>query len=392
MPSFADLLNHGAQNAWLFIPSAILLGALHGLEPGHSKTMMAAFIIAVRGTVAQAVMLGLAATVSHTLIVWVIALGGMYLWRGVAPEAFEPWFQLLSGLIIIAMALWMLWRVREDRRLATLASGHGHHHHHGHNHDHHDHAHSHHGHDETRTIDTGHGVVEISIFEEGVPPRWRMKALSGGPWFARDVIITTERPDGTTQKFTFGDRNGYLESYDEIPEPHQFMARVSLGHGNHSHDYDLSFVEGHGHDHLHEQEQGLKLATDGYQDAHELAHANDIRKRFQNRNVTNWQILIFGLTGGLIPCPAAITVLLLCLQVKEFSLGAVLVLCFSIGLAITLVSVGAAAALSIRYASNRTSWFSTVAQKAPYVSGLLIIAVGIYVSLHGLTQLMARGA
>ncbi|XLM23131.1 nickel/cobalt efflux protein RcnA, partial [Chromobacterium piscinae] len=31
-------------NAWLFIPSAIALGALHGLEPGHSKTMMAAFI------------------------------------------------------------------------------------------------------------------------------------------------------------------------------------------------------------------------------------------------------------------------------------------------------------------------------------------------------------
>ncbi len=392
MPSFAELLSQGAQNAWFFIPSAILLGALHGLEPGHSKTMMAAFIIAIRGTVAQAIMLGLAATVSHTAVVWAIALGGMYLWRGVAPEAFEPWLQLFSGLIIIAMALWMLWRVREDGRLALLASGRDHSHDHHHDHHGRDHhaEHSHHGHDETRRIDTGHGVVELSIFEDGVPPRWRMETLSGGPWHASDVVVTTERPDGSILTFTFRDRDGYLESSDEIPEPHQFKARVSLGHGNHSHDYDLLFGEGHGHDHLHEQEQGLKLATDGYQDAHALAHANDIRHRFQNRNVTNWQILIFGLTGGLIPCPAAITVLLLCLQVKEFSLGAVLVLCFSIGLAITLVSVGAAAALSIRYASSRISWFSTVAQKAPYVSGLLIIAVGIYVSLHGLTQLMAR--
>ncbi|MRE26914.1 HoxN/HupN/NixA family nickel/cobalt transporter, partial [Klebsiella quasipneumoniae] len=50
--------------AWFFIPSAILLGALHGLEPGHSKTMMAAFIIAIKGTIKQAVMLGLAATIS----------------------------------------------------------------------------------------------------------------------------------------------------------------------------------------------------------------------------------------------------------------------------------------------------------------------------------------
>ena len=83
MLSFSDLLAQGASHAWLFIPSAILLGALHGLEPGHSKTMMAAFIVAIRGTVDQAVLLGVTATISHTLIVWGIGLGGMYLWQGV---------------------------------------------------------------------------------------------------------------------------------------------------------------------------------------------------------------------------------------------------------------------------------------------------------------------
>ena len=59
MPTFAELLQQGAAHAWLFVPSAILLGALHGLEPGHSKTMMAAFIIAIRGTMWQAVLLTL---------------------------------------------------------------------------------------------------------------------------------------------------------------------------------------------------------------------------------------------------------------------------------------------------------------------------------------------
>ena len=49
MLSFSELIAQGASHAWLFIPSAILLGALHGLEPGHSKTMMAAFIVAIRG-------------------------------------------------------------------------------------------------------------------------------------------------------------------------------------------------------------------------------------------------------------------------------------------------------------------------------------------------------
>ena len=54
-----------------------MLGALHALEPGHSKSLMAAFIIAIRGTIPQAVLLGLSAAVGHTLIVWLLALIGL---------------------------------------------------------------------------------------------------------------------------------------------------------------------------------------------------------------------------------------------------------------------------------------------------------------------------
>src|SRR4029077_19026041 len=114
MPEFATLLQQG--NSRLFVPSAVLLGALHGLEPGHSKTMMAAFIVAIRGTVAQAMLLGLAATISHTLIVWGIALGGLYLWRGLDPETVEPYFQIASAVIIVGIALWMLWRTYREQR------------------------------------------------------------------------------------------------------------------------------------------------------------------------------------------------------------------------------------------------------------------------------------
>jgi nickel/cobalt exporter len=118
MTSFTELLQQGASNAWFFIPSAILLGALHGLEPGHSKTMMAAFIVAVRGTVFQAVLLGLAATVSHTAIVWGIALTGMYLFKGIDAETTEPYFQLVSAAIIIGIAAWMFWRTWQDQQRA----------------------------------------------------------------------------------------------------------------------------------------------------------------------------------------------------------------------------------------------------------------------------------
>ncbi len=72
------------------------------------------------------------------------------------------------------------------------------------------------------------------------------------------------------------------------------------------------------------------------------AHANEIKMRFAGRDVTTGQIILFGPTGGLIPCPASITVLLLCLQLKQIALGATLVLYFSVGLAATMVTVGVA--------------------------------------------------
>lgn len=382
MTPFADLLSQGAAHAWLFIPSAIFLGALHGLEPGHSKTMMAAFIVAIRGTVKQAVLLGVAATISHTAIVWGIALTGMYLWRGVQAETLEPYFQLLSGLIIIGVALWMVWRTYTDRQSFLDVAKHAH----GDDHDH-DHGH-HHCHGSAHHVNTGHGQVELSIFEDGVPPRWQLKTISGHHWHDHDVTVTTTRADGSVETFTFVDRGGYLESVDEIPEPHEFVARLSLGHGGHSHDYDLPYSE---HHHAHEGEGAFDMGGEAYEDAHQRAHGLDIERRFKSQNVTNWQIALFGLTGGLIPCPAAITVLLLCLQLREISLGAVLVLCFSIGLAITLVSVGVVAALSVRHAGTRFPWLSKIASRAPYISGVLILLVGFYVCWHGLAGLQANG-
>jgi len=362
MTEFATILQNG--NGWLFVPSAILLGALHGLEPGHSKTMMAAFIIAIRGTVGQAVLLGLSATISHTAVVWAVAMAGLYFGQNWNAEATEPYFQIASAVLIIGVALWMLWRVRRDQVAA---------------HDHH--------HDQVKKIDTGHGVVHLKVFEDGVPPRFRLyrEGNRGHQWTANEVRIETERSNGGRQKFQFIQRDGFLESEQEIPEPHEFVARLSLGHSGHSHDYDVEFVEHHHH--AISDYAGLNVDVPGYQDAHELAHANDIRRRFANRQVTTGQIVIFGLTGGLIPCPASITVLLLCLQLKKIALGASLVLCFSIGLAMTMVASGAIAALSVKHAQKHWGGFGAFARKAPYLSSGLILIVGCYIGYHGLIAL-----
>ncbi|MFH0475719.1 nickel/cobalt efflux protein RcnA [Kluyvera ascorbata] len=277
MNDFTTLLQQG--NAWFFIPGAILLGALHGLEPGHSKTMMAAFIVAIRGTLKQAVLLGLAATLSHTVVVWVIAMAGMWFGRGWDAQTAEPWFQLLSGIIIIVIALWMLWRTWRESRGA---------------HDHHDHAHHHHAHD----------------------------------------------------------------------------------HDHH-----------HGHEHHHDHDHHNLVDAD-WQDAHQRAHAEEINRRFKGQEVTTGQIVLFGLTGGLIPCPASITILLICLQLKHVALGATLVLSFSVGLALTLVASGAIAAIGLKHMSKRWSGFGELSRKAPWFSGALIILVGLYIMGHGISALV----
>jgi nickel/cobalt exporter len=378
MPDIAALLQQGAASSWLFIPSAILLGALHGLEPGHSKTMMAAFIVAVRGTVAQAVMLGLAATLSHTAVVWAVALIGIYFGSQQNIETSEPYFQVASAVMIIGIALWMMWRTARIQRAA---------HDHDHGHDHaEDHGHAHNHDAPIKHIDTGHGALRLELFETHSPPRFRVYAEDTHcrAWLTpATVSIEIERPDGQRQQFTVQQRGEFLESLEEIAEPHEFVVRLRLGHDDHTHDYDVEFTE-HGHAHAVADYAGLDAAAPGYQDPHELAHANDIRRRFTNREVTNGQILMFGLTGGLIPCPASITVLLLCLQLKRITLGAVLVFSFSIGLALTLVLSGVVAAVSMRHATKRWSGFGDIARKAPYFSGVVILLVGLYVGYQGL--------
>src|SRR5262249_52218158 len=115
-----------------------------------------------------------------------------------------------------------------------------------------------HAHEAARRIDTGHGVIAVEVFEDGVPPRWRIRSVRGEAWPANEGQVATQRPGGARQTFGFVDRGEYLEASDEIPEPHEFLARVSLGHGGHTHDYELEFVEHehgheHGHDHAHDR-------------------------------------------------------------------------------------------------------------------------------------------
>ena len=106
-------------------------------------------------------------------------------------------------------------------------------HHHGHSHGH-GHDHGGHDHDEARRITTSGGVIKLDVFEDGVPPRFRLHAETGPAPTAQSASVETVRPDGARQSFALVDRGDYLESIDEIPEPHAFTAHVRMGSESHA--------------------------------------------------------------------------------------------------------------------------------------------------------------
>jgi cation diffusion facilitator family transporter len=120
---------------------------------------------------------------------------------------------------------------------AWLLSGgeHGHHHH-GHHHGHDEH------HDETLRI----GGLLVEIHEDGVPPRFRIRAEAGT--LPASAEIETRRADGSVQHFRLVGAGAWLDSVEIIPEPHDFSARVTLDGVTH----ELVFEEHeHGHHAAH---------------------------------------------------------------------------------------------------------------------------------------------
>ena len=383
MLPISELIQQGATNLWVFIPTAVLLGALHGLEPGHSKTMMASFIIAVKGTMGQAALLGLCAALSHSLIVWALAAAALKFGNELIAEQAEPYFMLLSALVVIGVSIWMFLRTRTDEAAAQA------------------HQHAPHG---GKVINTGHDIVELEVFETGVPPRFRLHAydhamLAKALDTKLNITLETIRPDGAKQAFDLKPSGLFWESEQEIPEPHEFEAVLSMGHGDHVHRFEVHFSEedhGHGHDHAHHHHShdigDDLLGGDGtYQDAHERAHAEDIKRRFVGQKVSTGQIALFGLTGGLVPCPASVTIMLICLHLKQYTLGAVMVASFSLGLAISLVSVGVIAAWGARHVGKQLGHgrFGDLARKMPYFSSALMALVGALMGVQAWLQIAA---
>ncbi len=170
--------------------AALLFGALHALQPGHGKTLVAAYLVGSRGTVRHAITLGSIVTFTHTASV--LALGTLLLAfsQTIKPERILPGLTAASGLLVVGLGLTLLrTRLREVWRGVTHHHDHDHdHHHHDHDHDHHHHHHDdhdhhhHHDHHDHHHHHHGHGRHSHSHeLPERITPRSLIAlGISGG--------------------------------------------------------------------------------------------------------------------------------------------------------------------------------------------------------------------
>lgn len=121
---FTELIQEQHLSVWFLFTAALIaigLGGLHALEPGHGKTIVAAYLVGSRGTARHACLLGLIVTVSHTAGVFALGAITLYGSRYIVPEHLYPWLGAFSGITIAALGCYMLLR-----RLTGAATDHSH--------------------------------------------------------------------------------------------------------------------------------------------------------------------------------------------------------------------------------------------------------------------------
>ena len=265
----------------LALAGAVGLGAFHALEPGHGKTVVAAYLVGSRGTARHALSLGLIVTATHTAGVYLLGVVTLYASRYVVPERLYPWLGVLSGLVIAGVGCALLLRRYaggETTPTHRHTHGHGHMHAHGHTH-----AHTH----------------------------------------------------------------GHTHGHAHTP--------------NHSHHHDLALEPTHGHAqgaHQHHQQPG--------------------------ETVSFRELLALGVTGGIVPCPAALVVLLSAIALQRIGFGLLLIIAFSVGLATVLIAIG----LLMVYARHFMSRFQgeglCITRWLPLTSAAIITVLGLAMVIQAL--------
>ncbi len=143
------------------------------------------------------------------------------------------------------------------------------------------------------------GFVEVSIFEANTPPCFRLyffDANNNRSPIIPNISLETIRPDGVTQIFHCNQIDNYLESFEHIPEPHEFKLHLTINKKI----YNVSFTEDEhhheGHSHHHENGTGILGWIKGkYAHSHNAVDKIDNTMESNERGIQALKISLAGL-------------------------------------------------------------------------------------------------
>ncbi len=311
---------------------AVALGAMHALAPGHGKTLMAAVAAARGGKARMKDVLPLAASVTVTHTLGVVALGLLVTAGSAAAPSVIAWLGIASGALVTAAGATLVRRAWRNRQ---QAHGHPYPHDDPHSHDHDDdHGHPHpHPHPHPHDSEHAHERTPVLVGAHG------QATPTGHP--------------------------------HEHPHPH---AHPRPEH-EHSHDRGHSHESDHPHSHPHTVEH----THGGFTHTH--ATAPTLRGT-----------ILLGFAGGLVPSPSAVVVLVGAAALGQAWFGLLLVVAYGVGLALTLTAAGFAVVKLgtgvTRVLDKRPRWTNSpltalVRRTAPVGSALVVVALGVGLVLKG---------
>jgi nickel/cobalt transporter (NicO) family protein len=319
--AFADLANGGELTPTFILFAvgvAIVLGAAHALQPGHGKTIVAAYLVGSRGTARHALFLGGTVTATHTAGVYALGIVTLFLSQYIVPERLYPVLETASGLLVVVIGVWLF----GQRLLVAVglrpAPGHGHSHSHSHDHSAED-AHA----------DT-HSHLEHSHAAEQ----------------AHAATHAAEHDHAAT--------HAHASSHTALLDGSPARSGAHAATGSHSH--------GHGPAHSHAPASGERVS---------------------------WKsLLALGVSGGLLPCPEALMVLLITIAAHRVLFGLLLIVSFSTGLAAVLVGFGLLLIYARGFFGRINLSTGLVPRLLPVASALVIVIAGGVITAQALPQVL----
>ncbi|MFD8739140.1 nickel transporter [Streptomyces sp. NPDC059618] len=399
---------------------AVGLGALHALAPGHGKTLMAATAAARGGRARFKDVLPLAASVTVTHTLGVVALGLLVTAGSAAAPSVIAWLGVSSGVLVTGAGVTLLrraWRNRpaaharahdhEHGSVPSHTHEHGHPHDAGHTHDHasghgpehahehgrdrspahthdHDHDHDHgHGHGPGDGHDTDHEHEHGHVHDhehEHAPDHDHVH--SARPLVLAHATAAVTTTAATTTAMATATRPHTHDHPHPHPHPHPH---------DHSHEHEQGHDHDHSHGHHHDHGSGRTPHSPALEHTHGgFTHTHEIAPTVRGT-------ILLGFAGGLVPSPSAVVVLVGAAALGQAWFGLLLVLAYGVGLALTLTAAGFAVVKlgsgMNRALAGRRSWAEgrlvlLVRRTAPLGSALIVVALGAGLVLKGAASVL----